>query len=108
MIIIQEDQITPYLNSLAGRLKNTTPLMGELSEQLHGAIQENFLTEGRSLLGVKWQELKPATIKSKQRRKRPLSILQDSSRLFSTISKSYGADYAEAGTNSQYAAVHQF
>jgi phage virion morphogenesis protein len=110
MITIQEDQVTPFLNKMASKLKNTKPLMQELSQQMVNAVRENFATEGVSLLGHKWQALKKSTIKSKQKRNRPLSILRDSDKLQSSIYGNATDKEAIVGVAGRipYAAIHQF
>jgi phage gpG-like protein len=84
--------------------------MQELSQQMVNAVRENFATEGASLLGHKWQALKPATIKSKQKRKRPLQILRDSDDLQNSVFGRSTAREAIAGVrgNLGYEKIHQF
>lgn len=85
------------INSLLNRLSHREPLMRNLAATMHGAVEDNFMREGRP----HWLDLKyPQQANHK--------ILQGSGRLAASIVERSDNDSATVGTNLEYAAIHQF
>lgn len=85
------------INSLLNRLSHREPLMRNLAATMHGAVEDNFMQEGRP----RWLGLKYPRHASHK-------ILQDSGRLAASIVERSDNDSATVGTNVEYAAIHQF
>lgn len=67
-----------------------------------GAIRRNFKVGGRP---TKWAPLKPATLKAKLPKAKPLI---DSARLMGSITFRESKDRLDVGTNLIYGPIHQF
>ncbi|MCX5785680.1 MAG: phage virion morphogenesis protein [Elusimicrobia bacterium] len=79
------------------KLKNTRPLMREIADILWDSTMENFQQGGR-----------PKWVPSAAALKRKGQTLIAKGRLMRSVHKAYGNNYAMAGTNEVYAAIHQF
>ena len=85
-----------------------TPAMRDIAAAMESAAQSAFQHQ-RSPGGGKWPDLTEHTkARRRKRRKWPGQILHISGRLAASISSSYDADSAIAGTNVIYAVTHQF
>jgi len=109
MIEIKVD--TKEINDLTRRIArkgaDASPAMKEIAAIMFSAVQENFEQEGRP----KWPELKPSTIKRREKLGTwPGHILRSGRQggLASSITPSHDARSATVGTNKKYAATHQF
>jgi phage virion morphogenesis protein len=79
-----------------------TPGMKIIGEVIRTSIVRNYEKEGRP---EKWQKHGPAT---EARRGHNAAILRDSGRLMRSIHPSAKKDHVLVGTDTVYAAVHQF
>ena len=95
-ITIDDTELQYQFKKLADRGINTRPLMAQLVQQLHFAIDENFEKEGRP---QKWRPLQKPRIGK---------ILQKTGRLRRSLTEKYTNTEAIVGTNVKYAPVHQF
>ena len=105
-IRLENKELQPYLNQLAGKTSDLRPLMQNIAGILEDSVEENFEQEGRP----KWQMLAKSTIEQRVRvNKWPGMILQmNSAGLASSITSDYDENSAVVGTNKIYAAIHQF
>jgi|LSQX01.1.fsa_nt_gb phage virion morphogenesis protein len=96
MIEIQVDiqGMEDTFQALIDGLRNTTPLMQEVSHVMDTAVSENFERGGRP----KWLGKRDGTP----------SKLQDTGRLKNSITRLYDDTSAVVGTNVIYAGIHQF
>lgn len=78
----------------------------QIAQALEAETERNFEAQGRPA----WVPLKATTITARQKRNNGgsvLRILQDRGILAASISTDYGADFAQVGANTPYAAIHQ-
>ena len=99
-IKIDDKKFKEYFKKIAQKVKNMSPLMQEISEEMHDAVEENFEQQGRP----KWPKLKPSTLKKRE----DGQILQDTGALVNSISNNHDSTSAIVGTNKIYAPIHQF
>jgi len=105
---IDNQRINQVLHNLAARINDMTPIMQHVSERMLQGVEENFLTQGKNA-GEMWERLKKPTIKAREfLRFTPIKILTQTGALVTSISNNSDANNAVVGTNSKYAAVHQF
>ena len=110
MITIEIDDAaaTQALGRAISLLGDTTPMMRKISEVMAEAVEDNFDRE-QTPDGLPWEPLKPSTIKAREKRGYwPSKILQRRAELVRSIAREFGRDYAQVGTNKEYAAIHQF
>lgn len=109
-ILIDERQVTEALSRLVKIGRNMRPIMREVAGVMEDGVEDAFSKQSDPTTGMPWASLKPATIRQRKRKgKWPGKILQVSAAgLASSIQSQYGDDYAIAGTNKEYAAIHQF
>jgi phage virion morphogenesis protein len=102
MIRIKVDtaEIQASLAKLRERLANTRPLMREIGDIMVASTIENFEKSGRP----KWAPSRAA----EARQGKTLINKGFNAGLEGSIHKAYGNNYAIAGTNKRYAAIHQF
>lgn len=93
-IFVDARQITDAFDRLVQGLRNTTPLMQEVSFVMDLAVSENFEQGGRPKWLGKWDGTP--------------SNLQDSGRLRNSIVREYDQANAVVGTNVVYAGIHNF
>lgn len=93
-----QDDIERKLAVLHGRLGDLTPLMDIIGMVLEVDAQDNFEGE-HSPAGVPW-------LKSQRAKETGGKTLQDSRRLFLSLTHRSGATFAEVGTNVIYARRH--
>ena len=114
-IDIEDQQLNTYLQKLQTLLADMSPIMERAASVMAGATDKNFAVEGRP----PWHPLSKAYAKSKQEARGKnkktgeishLKILTLTGQLRSSISKSksWGKDFAQIGSNKEYAAIHQF
>lgn len=98
------------LTDAAQQLKDARPLFRALAGLLEAETEANFAAQGRP----PWVPHAPATRAARLKRNKGssvLKILQDRGILASSISSSYGGDFAQIGAGgaaSDYAAIQQF
>ena len=84
---------------------HTTPLMREISEDMRGAVEDNFAQQGRP---KKWAPLSPTTIARRPKNAKGNPILRVSDHLASSHEPSYTRTTAIVGTNTIYAGTHKY
>lgn len=99
-IDIDDSRVMAALARLSQAAVNASPVMKTIASIMWHEVEDNFAEEGRP----KWMGLKPSSNKKRQGGK----ILQDTSRLVSSITPHSDATSAAVGTNVKYAAIHQF
>lgn len=93
------------LRRLDDRLGNLKPAMRDIAGVLADASERAFQDEADPATGAPWAPLTEATVGM---RGDAHPILQRSGQLAASISPDWGRDFAAAGTNKVYAAMHQF
>ncbi len=112
-IEIKEDEVTAVLDRLAAHLTDMSDLMNEIGEQLERQTKQRFF-EGKSPDGVPWAAKSQTTINAYKRRGQTVDFRplfgpnEDGMPLRNSISRNYGPDFVEIGSNKIYAAVMQF
>jgi phage virion morphogenesis protein len=98
-IKVDDKKIESLLRRLAKKASDLSPVMREIAGIMQDAVEENFEQGGRP----PWKPSRRAIEQGGQ-------TLIDTGRLVSSISSRYSAASAEvaAGTNVEYAAIHQF
>lgn len=106
-ITIDSAKLVAALRRLAAAGRDLSPAMRAAAGLMHDAVEENFEQEGRP----KWKSLAKPTIKQREKEGSwPGKILQRSGGrgLVGSITKHSDATSAVVGTNSVYAAIHNF
>lgn len=93
-IHVDKSQVQAVFDELTRRLKDTTPLMQEVSHAMWTSVLENFEQGGRPTWAKKWDGSS--------------SKLQDTGRLKASIQKTFDTNTAAVGTNVIYAPIHHF
>lgn len=104
-IEIDTSKVLKHFETLRHKIEDKTPLMESIADTMHEAVIENFEQQGRP----KWAPLSPLTIAQRKASGydgKP--ILENRGTLQKRIEADYGPDYAVVGSNSPYAAIHQF
>ena len=105
---VSDREVRDALNRLREAGADMTPAMRDIAAAMESTAQAAFQHQ-RSPDGEKWPDLSEHTkARRRKRRKWPGQILHVSGRLAASISSSYNADSAIAGTNLIYAVTHQF
>lgn len=95
---IDDREVTRTLDRLARKVADLRPVMREISFVMLEAVHENFASEGRP---NPWK-------KSRRAKRGGGETLQDTKRLWRSISARSDASSAMVGTNVVYAAAHHF
>lgn len=95
-----------WLDGYAARAGDLSRVMNIIAGQMLESTQERFLRE-RAPGGRAWERLAASTMKRNPRRLRP-ATLRDANRLFMSLTTAHDESSAEVGTNTPYAAIHQF
>jgi len=90
------------LSGIVDRVRDMTPAMKIIGGIVRSSIVRNYEIEGRP---AKWKKHGPAT---EARRGPNAAILRESGRMMKSIAASAHKDHVRVGTNTVYAAVHQF
>lgn len=93
------------LRGLDAGMRDTTPLMAQLSEFLWRSTGERFKTQ-TDPDGDPWQALSPRYLAAKSRNTNRILTLRGYLR--NSVVKQHDAKTARVGSNSVYAAIHQF
>jgi phage virion morphogenesis protein len=80
--------------------------MTKITGELHASVDNNFLTEGKSVPGG-WKPLRSSTIKYKRGRGFSEKILEMRGTLFKSIQDRSTENESIVGTNLAYAVIHQ-
>ena len=101
-------EVTKFLQQQADKLGDLTPLMKVARKKLRDIVMKNFETEGTAS-GEKWKAWSEAYKKARLKMgKGSGKILTLSGELRRSIKAKSGKDYAQVGTASVYAAMHNF
>lgn len=116
-ISISDGPLRAALGRLIAALKDTTPVMGALSEIMIDASARAFASTSDPATGAQWKPLSSSRQRQRAKKGRSVAnILQDSGLLVGSITEAsgelavreIGPDHALVGTNVPYAAAHQF
>jgi len=109
-INIVGDDIEGALRKLVGQAGDMRPAMRAISEAMLDSIEEALDSEANPETGAPWPTLAPSTILRRLAKgKWPGKMLQVSQGgLASSFAASAGSNYAQAGSNKPYAAIHHF
>ena len=103
-IRIDSAKFAPSLKRLAACGRDSTPAMRAAAGIMNDAVEENFEAEGRPA----WKSLAASTLKQRAKEGSTGKILQRRGNLARSITRHYDADSAVVGTNTVYAAIHNF
>lgn len=104
-IHIDERQIADLLAGLVAKGEDLSISFRRIAGVMSGAVEKNFSQQGRP----KWEKLADSTIKARSRKGLgSMMILQDTGRLAASVTRHSDAFSATVGTNTIYAAIHQF
>lgn len=105
-IKIEDREVTSHLEQLARKVRDLSPIMREISEDMLDAVQENFDKEGRP---GRWPELSPAYKRWLTKNGKTGKMLnRTAAGLYHSIQPRYDSRSAIVGTNKKYAAIHHF
>ena len=108
-IEIDDREINETLDRLIRAAVDLTPAMRKASRVMLEAAEDAFASESDPVTGNSWPDLLDATKERRAKQgKWPGRILQVQGNLVNSITRDYGADFAEVGSNEPYAATHQF
>ncbi|GAB0056719.1 hypothetical protein SIID45300_01030 [Candidatus Magnetaquicoccaceae bacterium FCR-1] len=99
-VVIDDAQVKSALDRLLGRSTDMSAPFRQIAGVMGFAVEENFAQEGRP----PWIPWAPSTANRRSGGK----ILQDTGRLAASITTASDALSATMGTNTAYAAIHQF
>lgn len=94
---VQDGQVVEVLDKIMSLGGTTEQAMGSIARFMENEVALGF-RQSRSPYGEAWD---PLVARSGQ-------PLIDTRTLLSSISSAYGSDFAEVGTNLEYAPIHQF
>lgn len=98
------DEIQALFSKLEDKLDDTIPIMAEIANVLYNQSMKSF-EDQESPSGLPWQRLADSTVESK---KHPEKMLYEEGSLKLSMSLYADRTTAEIGSNSDYAAIHQF
>lgn len=104
-IDLQSGSALDALSDLLARGRDLKPAMRPISEALLDSIQQAFADDADPATGSPWAPLSAVGVRQRGGDAHP--ILQRSGRLAASFSPSFGADFAQIGTNVVYAMVQQ-
>lgn len=108
-IVVDDQQVQQRLNRLRLAGANMSAAMRKIANLLQASAERNFDRQADPATGAAWAPLKPSTVaRRKKIGKGPTPILEQSGILKKSLTSVHGKDYAVAGTNIVYAAIHQF
>jgi phage virion morphogenesis protein len=94
------------LKRLFSKLRNPQPLYRIIAGRMHYAVEENFRTEGKRIVGG-WQPLSAGTLRWKRKKGAARQILQFKGQLVRSIQEEANNDHAAVGSNLRYGRIHQ-
>lgn len=108
MIEIKYDdrQVLDALQELTRRMHDMAPAMRDIAGVMADATERAFKNEADPATGLAWHPLMASTVRMRGGDAHP--ILRRSGQLASSVVTAHGADYAQVGSNKDYAATHQF
>lgn len=98
--------VQKHLSRLAGKVGTIQPALKTIGETLVNSTRERW-DQQIDPDGKDWQPLKPATLKRKAKKKKPLKILLQDDQLRFTISPQVEENTLIIGSPQKYAATHQ-
>lgn len=100
--------VVKFLNDIQKEIQDLTPLMKVARRFLKKTVDENFETSGTHT-GEKWKEWSEKWKKQRIKMGRGSGkILNLEGELRRSIKAKHGKDFAQVGTASEYAAIHNF
>lgn len=112
-VYVKAPELEKTLRKLQGKFQSLYPVMHSISLVMLKAVHTNFEMEGRDEQGNThvWQPLAKSTVKQRAKYKGQAyaehPILELTGRLKSSITPSFGKDYAKVGTAKKYGVFHQ-
>lgn len=104
-IEVDDQELTERLATLYARANDLTPLMGKISETLKAGVDRAFDTQ-TAPDGNPWKELSALTVMLRGV-SGPILDRGTPGGLVSSLQTEHGKDYAQVGTNKEYALIHQ-
>lgn len=106
-IKIDDQRVTDLLGEIKDMAANLKPAMDTIGREYLDRVHQAF--EDQGLPGYAWPPLAPATIKQRQRKGYGAGqMLRRTGALFRSITWRADKNSVEVGSNSPYAAIHQF
>lgn len=102
-VTINDAEVQRAFTRLVSVMENTTPVMSVIGTALVASTHRRFISQ-TDPDGAAWATLDPEYAAAK----RNARILTESGRLRDSINSEAGPDQVRVGTNTIYAAVHQF
>ena len=109
-VIIEDEEVQRGLRNLDNAIDNMAPAFKEIAGVLASEAEEAFEQEKDITTGKAWPDLAQSTKDQRAKKgKWPGKILQQSAGgLAASISQDSNREFAAAGSNKLYAAIHQF
>ncbi len=105
-IKVDDKEVTSHLERLARKVRDLSPIMQEISEDMLDAVHENFDKEGRP---GRWPELSPSYKRWLTKKGKTGKMLnRNAAGLYPSIQPQHDSRSAVVGTNKKYAAIHHF
>lgn len=102
-VTIEDARVRRAFARLARTMENTRPVMERIGTGLVASVERRFVSQ-TDPDGNAWAALNPGYASDKRNSR----ILTESGRLRGSINKNVGSDQVRVGTNTPYAAIHQF
>lgn len=107
-ITIDATELQELFGRLMRHMADMTPVLAEIGEVVIESVQRNF-EEHRAPDGTAWKPLAPATVAARAKKGRSAEDILILNRiLMGSLHLDAHPDRVEVGTNTEYAAVHQF
>ncbi|MBZ0197257.1 MAG: phage virion morphogenesis protein [Ignavibacteriales bacterium] len=106
---MQDNKFIEIIKNMKDKTGDLTSLHQLIAGEMDDAVHRNFRREQAGDEGEKWKPLAKSTLQNRKTKR--IKILQRRGAgggLLGSIITTYNKDYAEIGTNLQYAAIHQF
>ena len=101
-------EVQSALAGMRSRLGDLSPVMQQVAGVLADEAEQAFEDQRDPSTLTPWEKLAGSTIATRtEARTWPGRILQVTGQLASSVSQDHGADFAVAGSNLVYAAIHQ-
>ncbi|MEO5332147.1 MAG: phage virion morphogenesis protein [Magnetococcus sp. YQC-5] len=107
-IKIDDHAVLEALNRITNAATHTSPAMRRIAGVMMDETEEAFEREADPATGDPWPQLRPSTIRNRQRKgKWPGKMLQVTGLLAASVSSQSGDGFARVGSNLRYALIHQ-
>jgi len=105
---VRDAELLAWFRRVGGIASNASSMMREISGVLLDETEESLRLERDPATGRPWAKLKPETIEARRLNGHwPGRMLQVSGQLASSISRDHGPDFAQVGSNKEYAGIQQ-